>query len=247
MINIYTINHILQTGKKQYCFRSTLDQTLDTDHLIKAMVKYNSTVTEADIRATLSILSDTVKQYMNLGYKVELPFGYAFLKATGTVEKINDGFVPGTQNHRLSATFRFKDDAALEIENSTAYRHAASGYVILPEIVSIEEILSDGSEAQISTLGTQSMFRLHGQYLSFDPKDPKQGVFFIASDNSETAVKRYSRIGTSITDGFMPDNLAPGSYNIKIVTKPGIDRLENFTFSKKIEVGNGTQTDPVTE
>ena len=55
----------------------------------------------------LSVLNDRVRHFVNLGYKVELPFGYVYNKANGTVAKLNDGFVPGKGKHRAIPCFIF--------------------------------------------------------------------------------------------------------------------------------------------
>lgn len=83
MLNIYAYQNSLKVsdGKDKFCFRSVVDQIIDSEQLIKEIVNYNSTITEADIRAVLSVLDDRVKHFVNLGYKVELPFGYMFNKA----------------------------------------------------------------------------------------------------------------------------------------------------------------------
>ena len=98
MIQIYTYQNSLKVseGKDKYCFRSVVDQTLDNEQLLKEIISYNSTITEADARAVLSVLNDRVKHFVNLGYKVELPFGWMFNKANGTVAKLNEGFTPGS-------------------------------------------------------------------------------------------------------------------------------------------------------
>ncbi|MBQ3687380.1 MAG: hypothetical protein II932_06080, partial [Treponema sp.] len=134
MVQVYAYQNSLELaeGKDKYCFRSVVDQTLDADQLVKEIVGYNSTLTDADVRAVLTVLNDRVKHFVNLGYKVELPFGYVFNRANGTVRKLNDGFVPGTANHRISTVFRFKDDSQAEMVKNAAYRLAGSGYVTLP-------------------------------------------------------------------------------------------------------------------
>ena len=35
-----------------------------------------------------------------------------FNRANGTAASLSNGFIPGTENHQISAVFRFKDNAA---------------------------------------------------------------------------------------------------------------------------------------
>lgn len=238
MIQIFTYQNPLKVsdGKNKYCFRSVVDQTLDSEQLIKEIVSYNSTITEADVRAVLAILDDKVKHFVNLGYKVELPFGYMFNKANGTVAKLNDGFVEGTLNHRITTAFRFKDDAAEEMTKNAAYKMAGSGYVQKPEIKEIYSVLANGKESEKVEFAKGSMIRIKGKNVSFDTEDSNQGIFLVATDKTETRISNYNRIGISIMESYVPSDIADGIYEVKLVTKPGTERYEKCMFSSTIEI-----------
>ena len=237
MIMVYTYQNSLKLaeGKDKYCFRSVVDQTMDSEQLIKEIISYNSTITEADARAVLSVLNDRVKHFVNLGYKVELPFGYVFNRANGTVAKLNDGFVPGTANHKLSTVFKFKDDAAFEMITKAKYKMAGSGYVQLPVIKEVLGKSSAGKEVETLIFKAGAMLLVKGKELSFDAGDNVQGVFLV-SDGNEIRLENYNRIGTNVVEGYIPSDVAAGSYEVKIVTKPGTERYEKFVFSTAIEV-----------
>ena len=170
MLQIYSYQNTLALSeeKDKYCFRSVVDQTLDNEQLIKEIINYNSTITEADARAVLSVLNDKVKHFVNLGYKVELPFGYIFNRAKGTIPQINDGFVPGTGNHRITTVFRFKSDAEYDMTKNAMYRNAGSGYVIFPVITGLYSILSSGRESENLSFEAGTMLRIKGKDFSFD-------------------------------------------------------------------------------
>lgn len=236
MINITTFENSLKTSGNRYCFRSVTDQTLDSELLIKEIINYNSTITEADARAMLSVLNDRVKHFVALGYKVELPFGYVFLKANGTVPKLNDAFVPGTKDHRLSACCVLKEDAAKEMENSTAYRISGTGWTILPKITEITSMDNAGAESEFLNFHASDILRAKGKNLGFDYSDQKQGVFFVGADGTEKRASRYHNIGTAIIDVYVPENLAQGTYKVKVATSPRKECLEVFTFASEIEV-----------
>ena len=238
MIQIYTYYNSLKMaeGKDKYCFRSVVDQTLDNEQLIREIISYNSTITEADARAVLSVLNDRVKHFVNLGYKVELPFGYVYNKANGTVPNLNDGFVPGTSNHRISSVFKFKSDAEAEMVAKAAYKIAGTGYVKFPVIKELHSILPNGDESEVLVFAAGSMLRIKGSQLSFDADDYQQGIFLVAPDYSETSFNTYNRIGPSVAEAYIPSGLAAGTYEVKIVTKPGTDRYEKNTYSSAITI-----------
>lgn len=236
MVQIYTYQNSLKVneGKDKYCFRSVVDQTLDNEQLIKEIISYNSTITEADARAVLSVLNDRVKHFVNLGYKVELPFGWIFNRANGTVAKLNDGFVAGSSNHRITTVFKFKDDAADEMVKNAAYKQAGSGYVQLPAIKEMCSILQNGKESDSLEFAAGSMLRLKGKNVSFEAADGAQGIFLIASDKTETRIASYNRIGTSVIEAYVPSGIAAGDYEVKLVTKPGVERYETCVFSVSV-------------
>ena len=238
MVQIYTFQNSLKVseGKDKYCFRSVVDQTMDNEQLVKEIISYNSTITEADARAVLSVLNDRVKHFVNLGYKVELPFGWMFNKANGTVEKLNDGFTPGSSNHRITTVFKFKDDAADEMIKNAAYKQAGSGYVLIPAIKEMYSVLNNGKESDVLEFASGSMLRIKGKNVSFDADDEAQGIFLVASDKTEIRVASYNRIGSSIIEAYIPSGIAASSYEIKIVTKPGTKRYEKCISSVPITV-----------
>ncbi len=236
MVAITTYKNSLKSATKGYCFRSIIDQTLGNEQLIKEIIRYNSTITEADARAVLSVLNDRVKHFVNLGYRVELPFAFIHLKANGTVDRLNDGFTPGTGDHRLEVVCSFKADAAKEMEDSSAYRIAGIGWAILPKITELLSVDGTGKEQEKLSFHGQDILRIKGKNLSFDAAQADQGVFFVGTDGSKTRAERYHSVGSSITDVYVPGTLAAGSYKVKVVTSPRKDSLEEFTGGSQIEV-----------
>lgn len=238
MLQVYTYQNPLKVeeGKNKFCFRSVVDQTINSERLVKEIVNYNSTITEADVRAVLSILNDRVKNFVNLGYKVELPFGFVFNRANGTVAHLNDSFISGTANHRITPVFKFKDDASEEMTKNAAYRVAGSGYVNLPEIKELFSVLSNGTESEKLEFTCGAMLKIKGKKLSFDADDVSQGVFLVANGKNDTRISAYNRVGSAVVEAYIPAQAAAGSYEIKLITKAGTERYAASIFSGKISV-----------
>ena len=238
MVQVYVYQNTLELGEgiDRYCFRSTVDQTLGGDQLVKEIVGYNSTLTDADVRAVLTVLDNRVKHFVNLGYRVELPFGYVFNRANGTVRRLNDGFVPGTANHRISPVFKFKDDSRAEMAKDAAYRLAGSGYVGLPAVTELCSKKPDGSESEELAFRPGAMLCLKGKNLSFNPADLLQGVFLVDGSGGEVRVGAYNRIGTNVVEAYVPSDVPGGRYEVKLVTKPGKDRYGKSVASSPVQV-----------
>lgn len=238
MLQVYTYQNPLklEEGKNKFCFRSVVDQTIDSERLVKEIVNYNSTITEADVRAVLSVLSDRVKNFVNLGYKVELPFGFVFNKANGTVAKLSESFIPETANHRISTVFKFKEDAAEEMAKNAVYRLAGRGYVSIPEIKEMSSVLANSCESEKLEFTPGAMLRVKGRNLSFDADDAAQGLYLVKGGISETRISSYNRAGSAVVEAYIPLGIKAGIYEVKVVTKPGAGRYESSIFSKKITV-----------
>ena len=237
MIQIFTHTNSFNPGKgkAKYCFRSVADQTLDTEDLIKEIVDYNSTLTEADVRAMLTVLNDKVTQFVKMGYKVELPFGYICNKAKGTADHVNDKFIPGNGNHCFVPEFHFKKEAVQAMTKDAAFKNAGCGYAIRPVITELYSIKSDATPIAAHSFAAGTMLRVRGRNLLLKPDDTRQGIFLVDSDHHQIRIESYHRIGTRIVEGVIPA-VSAGSYEIKVVTKPGIERYEQYLFSKTVEI-----------
>ena len=239
MVAITTYRNSLKSATKGYCFRSVSDQTLGAEQLIKEIIGYNSTITEADARAVLSVLNDRVKHFVNLGFRVELPFAFIQLKARGTVERLNDGFVPGTANHRFDIVCTFKEDAAREMKSCPAWRVAGVGWTVMPKITELVGVGATGAELQSLEFKNQDILRIKGRNLGFDAAKEDQGVFFVDAAGTEVRAGRYHSVGSAITDVYIPEGLPAGTYKVKVVTSPRKKSREEFTAGTPIVVGTG--------
>lgn len=74
MISVKTVANNTGYGKTGFCFLSTSDTDAGIEEIIKEMVRYNSTLTEADTRAALSVLDAVVERLLQEGCKVRLPW-----------------------------------------------------------------------------------------------------------------------------------------------------------------------------
>ena len=108
-----------------------------------------------------------------------------FNKANGTVAKLNEGFMPGSSNHRITTVFKFKDDAADEMIKNAAYRQAGSGYVLIPVIKEMYSVLKNGKESDILEFDSGSMLRIKGKNVSFDADESKIDEISEISDKTE--------------------------------------------------------------
>ncbi len=77
------------------------------------------------------------------------------------------------------------------------------------------QYLDANTGAADSTLTPAGMGQLGGRHLKFDPSDPAQGVFFVASDGRETRVEVVGRNKPSELSFLVPA-LAAGEYTLQV-------------------------------
>lgn len=235
MLIITTIKNHINKKSKPYCFRSSVEQTLSTEQLIKEIVKYNSTLTDADVRACLSVLDNKVREYVNKGYRVELPFAYLNLKVKGTCDKSTDSFVNGTDDHKIGVKVTLKSDAIDDMIHKVEYKQQPAGYIMDPKITGVFAVLQDGTKSNELNFETGDIIEICGKNFSLDYEDENQGVFF-ESETESVRASRFSRSGTNVIDAVIPKSLGQGTYHLLVRTKPGTERYAEHKLINAISV-----------
>ncbi|MCR5125730.1 MAG: DUF4469 domain-containing protein [Treponema sp.] len=222
MLNIKTVKNVLVTdeSKDGFCFRSSCSQTLSKDQLAREMADWNSSFTEADYLGMLSVMETTVTKYLAKGYNVQLPFGSLRANATGTCANIQDGFILGTNNHTIGFLFSANETLTKNVGAKLEYKQIPPDSAGEAKLYRVTALNDDASESPNLSVSKGKTLRLHGRNLTFDISDEKQGVF-LESESGLTRLSVYNRRGTNVVDSPVPSELAAGSHNVSIVTKPG--------------------------
>ena len=222
MLNIKTVKNVLVTDetKDGFCFRSTCSQSLSQKKLASEMADWNSSFTEADYLGMLSVMENIVVKYLAKGYSVELPFGTLRANATGTCANIQDGFTLGNGNHTLGFLFNANEETISSVKAKLEYKQLPPDITGEAKLYRITSLNDDASESSNLSFTAGKTLRLHGRNLTFDITDENQGVF-LENENGIIRIAVYNRRGTNVVDTPVPGELAAGSYNVSIVTKPG--------------------------
>ncbi len=154
------------------------------------------------------------------GYSVELPFGTLRANATGTCANIQDGFTLGNGNHTLGFLFNANEETISSVKAKLEYKQLPPDITGEAKLYRITSLNDDASESSNLSFTAGKTLRLHGRNLTFDITDENQGVF-LENENGIIRIAVYNRRGTNVVDTPVPGELAAGSYNVSIVTKPG--------------------------
>lgn len=181
----------------------------DVDSIIKLMLKRGSTVTEADIKAVLTVLFDVIIDEVADGNNVNLPLVNIRPSITGVFTNISDSFDPSRHTKRASVTageelFSRMNEAKVE---------KITQPIAAPALIEFFDVNS-GTSNSILTAG--GIGQIAGEELKFNPLNADEGIYFIASDNTDTKVS----VIASRTEGKLvfsiPTTLTTGDYRLEV-------------------------------
>lgn len=238
MINIKTVPNNTGRSKSGFCFQSIADTEAGIEEIVKEMVGYNSTLTEADTRAALAVLDTAVKRLLQEGCKVRLPWVDLQLAAHGTAESVSVKFQNNKGDNRfvLKAAVNKKFEA--EVGVKVSYNTKSSESAMNPAIYSVFAITDTAEYSSELLLRRGTCFRIHGKNLGFDFEDEKQGVFLtLKSDRTKSVrISRFIRRTQRTIDAVVPQGIESGTYKLSFVKKNGEDLYPSTSSTAEIEV-----------
>jgi len=145
---------------------------------------------------------------------VKTPTGSFFLCASGSMDSLDESFLPRDQGNNHEVRLHHRPDRVLEEAIIAELRIVREERVDLgsPNLRTVQAA-GDGDSGAIRAGG---ILLIKGMRLRFDLKDPKQGLFFIDASGVESRSPYYPMILPSTVMAGIPDSLAAGSYAIAI-------------------------------
>ena len=220
-LSVVSRKNTLNTIQNEYVIRSNNSGVITTDLLIEKMAADNTTLTAADIAACLKVMTEVISEQLEDGKKVITPFCSFYVTAAGKADSDMEEFTPGKgeNNHRFTLHLLRNSDFENEIVEKTLWKRDEVFDKTVPLITEIDTVAGDGTY----TASKGDMLRITGRRLSFTFLDEGQGIFFCGTDENigkETRAAVYAEKGATLIIARVPDDLAAGSYTIKIVTQP---------------------------
>lgn len=240
MIQVNTIRNNTKTSANSYCFSSAADKVIEREELISSMVKYNSTLTEADAAAALAVIEETVNRLLEEGCKVKLPWVSLCFCARGTASTSGEEFRPGHNDNRFELRATPSRKTERKLSDSVKFKGKAGANVMCPKISLITCIDKTAQEKDELAAEAGGILRIRGEYLGFDVSDDKQGVFFEQKTGQTTKrlrAERYTRRTRNTIDVLIPESLAAGKYDIMLTTSSKTSGLRIEHWRKSLTVG----------
>ncbi|MDR8394602.1 DUF4469 domain-containing protein [Aliifodinibius sp. S!AR15-10] len=182
------------------------------EEIVDFMATRGSTVTRADTLSVLEEFEAAIAQILLRGGSINTPLFRISGAISGVFTGPTDSFDPGRHEVKLNV------NPGMRVKR-------------LAERISVEKVspaspkpkllryYDNGSDTTNETLSPSHTGRLVGELLKFDPEDPDQGLFLVASDGAETKVEEFVENSPSKLGFRVPEGLASGEYTMEVRTK----------------------------
>ncbi len=191
------------------------------DDVINLMISRGSTVTRAEALSVMEEYGLATEQLLKEGYGINTPLFNLSPSIQGVFNGSDDSFDRSRHTVRVNITpgLRIKGVVgSISVEK-------VKGATPKPD----PEYLDDkGSGTRNDILTPGNIAVLKGSRLKYDEVDPKQGIFFISSNGTETRVTTVSRNKPAEIDFLIP-TLPQGEYSVEVRSM--------FKNTKELKVG----------
>lgn len=201
----------LSKTKKNFIAVPQHDASTTMDEIIDNMIGKGSTVTRAEAYAVIEEYNYALEQILLQGGCINTPMFNIAPSITGTFETEDEKFNKSKHqvNININPGIRLSKIADLIPVEKVAVD------LRLPTLKSYTDIVSDTKNADITPGG---IGHIKGNDLKLDATDPQQGVFFVATDGTETKIASIARNKPSELIFMIPNPLAQGTYRLEVRT-----------------------------
>lgn len=182
------------------------------EDIIDEMVSEGSTLTRAEALANIESYEATIAKFVSRGRGINTPLMRIAPSITGNFAGSEDSFDASRHEVKLNLLPGKRLQQALEevsLEKVVPSQRK-------PEIEAIIDFSSDTTNTRLTPGG---VIEIRGTLLKHDPEEEEQGIFFIASDGSETRAPSLIRNKPSSVYASVPDELATGEYTVEVRVK----------------------------
>lgn len=182
------------------------------EDIIEIMMRRGTTVTKADALSVIEEYEATVEQILSDGGSVNTSLMRINASISGVFDDEFDQFDRSRHYVRLNVN---PGSRISQIANNVDVKKVEADRP-QPKPKAFEDI---ATETRNESLTPGSVGQIKGSLLKVDPNENDQGVFFIASDGTETRVDTYIRNKPANLIIIIPDTLLSGEYRVEVRAK----------------------------
>ena len=182
------------------------------DEIIDLMMDKGTTLTRADVAATLQVYGEVCSSLIKDGAALNTPLMNTSMSISGVFDGANDSFDKKRHTVNLNITAgTLLRDAVTKVKCEKT-----EGVSTDPYITEVTDIVS-GKVNEVLTKG--GVVQLVGSRLKFDAKDTAQGIFFVPETGNPVRAAVIAENKPARLMAIIPADLAAGTYYIEVRTK----------------------------
>ena len=226
MLKYYLIENPLAKDQNNFVALVSSPETKTLDQVLDTMIAEGTGLTRPQALAYFEKLTQTVLGFLKDGHCVSTPLFKVRPTISGIFKSNQDSF--DTTRHKVNA--RLLPGDKLSKLTADFYMQKCDIQVFQPLL----KKFTDAATTQVDAVATPGgIGTLNGNHLYFDKENLELGVFFVPTNNPETAIRAmiYSRIFPKELSFCIPP-LEPGEYRVMVKTLPKTDMLSSLLIKK---------------
>ncbi|UTY24925.1 DNA-binding domain-containing protein [Treponema denticola] len=226
--------NLLTPAPDDYMAQAADVRSYTLDEIIDLMMDKGTTLTRADVAATLQVYGEVVSAIIKDGSAVNTPLMNTALSISGVFDGANDSFDKKRHTVNLNITAgTLLRDAVTKVKCEKT-----EGTSTDPYITEVTDIVTGTVN---TTLTKGGVVQLVGARLKFDAKDAAQGIFFVPETGEAVRAAVIAENKPARLMAIIPADLAAGTYYIEVRTKiaeggKALKNLKTGRFAKALTV-----------
>jgi len=210
-LKIAVLKNSLKTCPSPFIVRSDSSDVVEFERFVEIMAAGRTTLSQTDIRAAMQLFKEELQKQLAEGKTVKTPTGSFYMSAAGSMESLDESYLPKDQTKNHEVRLHHKPEGAFEdsiLLDLTIVREERPNLAI----PSLRAVTAAGEDSGL--IRASGMVQIKGLRLRFDPKAAEQGVFFADAAGVEVRSPFYPMILPGTVLAGVPDTLVPGSYAV---------------------------------
>ena len=204
--------NLLTPAPDDYMAQAQDVRSYTLDEIIDLMMDKGTTITRADVAATLQVYGEVCASLIKDGSALNTPLFNTALTIAGVFNGANDSFDKKRHTVNLNITAgTLLRDAVTKVKCEKT-----EGVSTDPYITEVTDIVS-GKTNEVLTKG--GIVQITGSRLKFDAKDASQGIFFVPETGNPVRASVIAENKPARLMAIIPADLAAGTYYIEVRTK----------------------------
>ena len=204
--------NLLTPAPEDYMAQAADVRSYTLDEIIDLMMEKGTTLTRADVAATLQVYGEVVSAIIKDGSAVNTPLMNTSMSISGVFDGANDSFDKKRHTVNLNITAgTLLRDAVTKVKCEKT-----EGVSTDPYITEVTDIVTGTVN---TTLSKGGVVQLVGSRLKFDAKDTAQGIFFVPETGAPVRAAVIAENKPARLMAIIPADLAAGTYYVEVRTK----------------------------